>query len=125
MPDVLRFLRDKFHILRHAQLLIGESPETGSVYGYSAWDGEEGIITLRNPLNRVQSFSVTLDRQIGVARKRAIWPVSSGCRTAPKPMKRVWQYGDTLQVELQPHAVRLLCFGKPGNDGVPSSGVRA
>ena len=110
--DVLRFLREKFHILRHAQL-IGESPKTGSVYGYSAWDGEEGIVTLRNPLNRVQSFSVTLDRQIGVGEEARDMACVVWLPYSPEPMKRVWQYGDTVQVELQPHAVRLLCFGKP------------
>lgn len=110
--DVLRFLREKFHILRHAQL-IGESPETGSVYGYSAWDGEEGVVALRNPLNRTQSFSFTLDRTIGVAEGASDLSSVVWLPYSPEPMHRTWQYGDTVQMELQPHAVRLLCFGKP------------
>ena len=113
--DVLRFLRENFHILRHAQLL-GDSPQTGSVYGYSAWDGEAGILALRNPLNRVQTFSVVLDRSIGMPEgaknlSSVVWLPYS-----PEPMHRTWQYGDTLQMELQPHAVRLLCFGRPDAD---------
>ncbi len=110
--DVLRFLREKFHILRHAQL-IGESPKTGSVYGYSAWDGGEGVVALRNPLNRVQSFSITLDRLIGVGETAGDMSCVVWLPYSPEPMQRLWQYGDTVQVELQPHAVRLLCFGKP------------
>ena len=83
------------------------------MYGYSAWDGEEGIVTLRNPLDRVQSFSVTLDRQIGVGEGAGDMSCVVWLPYSPEPMHKLWQYGDTLQVELQPHAVRLLCFGKP------------
>ena len=63
--DVLKFIADNFHILRNAKL-IGESPDTGAVYGYSAWEGAEGIVSVRNPLDRPQSFAFTLDRVIGV-----------------------------------------------------------
>lgn len=63
--DVLSFIRENFSILRNSKL-IGESPDTGSVYGYSAWENANGIVSVRNPANKKQSFSFILDRIIGV-----------------------------------------------------------
>lgn len=63
--ELLRWAEENFHILRNAKL-IGRTPAGGDVYGYSAWDGGEGIVSLRNPANFAQDYEITLDRLIGV-----------------------------------------------------------
>ncbi len=109
--DVLKFVAENFHILRNAKL-IGESPETGSVYGYSDWDGAEGIVSVRNPLNRPQCFSFTLDRRIGVGEGASdlICAVILPYTAAVEP--KTYGYGDTVEVDLQPHEIRIFKFGK-------------
>lgn len=108
--DVLKFVAKNFHILRNARL-IGESPETGAVYGYSGWDGAEGIVSVRNPLDRPQNFSFVLDRCIGVDEGASaltcavILPYTAGLD--PK----AYAYGDTVTVDLQPHEIRIFKFG--------------
>ncbi|MEG0546978.1 MAG: sialidase, partial [Oscillospiraceae bacterium] len=44
--DVLKFVEENFHILRNARL-IGNTPAKGAVYGYSAFEGSNGIISIR------------------------------------------------------------------------------
>ncbi len=109
--DVLGFLKENFHILRNAKLL-GKSPKTGSPYGYSAWDGAEGILSVRNPLNRPQSFSVTLDRLIGVAEDANDLTCAVILPYTESVEEKHYTYGDTFTVELEPHEVRILRFGK-------------
>lgn len=109
--DVLKFLQENFHILRNAKLL-GKSPKTGSPYGYSAWDGAEGILSVRNPLNKPQTFSVTLDRLIGVAEDADDLTCAVILPYTESAEEKHYTYGDTVTVELEPHEVRILRFGK-------------
>ena len=46
--------------------MFGGKPNDGNVYGYSCWNGKEGILSIRNPKNEAQSYKVTYDRLIGV-----------------------------------------------------------
>ena len=115
--DVLHFLKDNFSILRNAKL-IGKSPKTGSCYGYSAWDKAEGIVSVRNPLARSKTFSFTLDRLIGVAEDAkdlkcaTILPYTEDCSD------KLYQYGDTIELELAPHEIRIFRFGQ-GDTAAP------
>lgn len=110
--DVLRFLEDNFHILRNAKL-IGHSPNTGAVYGYSAWEGAEGFVSLRNPMPYAQTFSFTLDRRIGVAEGTQDMVCTSVLPHVQTEQGKPWNYGDTYEIELNPHEIRVLHFGAP------------
>lgn len=110
--DVLRWVEDNFHILRHSRL-IGRTPAEGKVYGYSAWDGAEGIVSVRNPAKERQTFTLTLDRLAGVdesARnlsRTTVLPYTAGvCETD-------YSYGDSLTVTLEPHEIKIYRFGRP------------
>ncbi len=110
--DVLKFLKDNFHILRNAKL-IGESPDTGAVYGYSAFEGAEGIVSVRNPLNRAQAFSFTLDRVIGVGEGASDMTCAVVLPYTEHTEEKIYNYGDTVSLTLQPHEIRIFRFGKP------------
>ena len=110
--DVLKFIADNFHILRNAKL-IGESPDTGAVYGYSAWEGAEGIVSVRNPLDRPQSFSFTLDRVIGVGEGAAEMTCATVLPYTETVSQTVYNYGDTVTLDLGAHEIRIFRFGKP------------
>lgn len=107
--DVLRFIRENFEILRNAKL-IGNSPDTGSVYGYSAWNGKEGIVSLRNPANREQEFSVTLDRIIGVGENASGMTCAVVLPYTEKVDSKIYNYGDELKITLAPHEIIIYKF---------------
>lgn len=111
--DVLRFLKKNFQVLQNARP-IGESPDTGAVYGYAAFDENEGFVSLRNPADRVQSFSFTLDRCLGVAETAKDWVCADVLTLSEVPRDKLWGYGDTSETELKPHEIRILHFSAPG-----------
>lgn len=110
--DVLRFIAKHFEILRNAKL-IGDSPKTGAVYGYSAWAGETGFVTVRNPLNRPQDFRFTLDRLLGTAESAQALSCLTVLPYTTAPEAKTYAYGDSVSLTLAPHEIRVLYFGKP------------
>ncbi len=110
--DVLRFISENFPILRNAKL-IGDSPKTGAVYGYTAWNGEKGFVTVRNPLNRPQDFRFTLDRLLGTAESANALSCLTVLPYTEKPEEKTYAYGDTVSLTLAPHEIRVLYFGSP------------
>ena len=62
--DALRFIRNEYNMLKTSQF-VGGCPANGEVYGYSAWTGNKGIVSLRNPADRNQSFKFKLDESFG------------------------------------------------------------
>lgn len=113
--DVLKFLADNFHILRNAKL-IGDSPDTGAVYGYAAWEGAEGIVSVRNPMDRAQSFSFTLDRVLGVGEGASDMTCAVVLPYTERAEEKTYNYGDTVTLTLQPHEIRIFRFGTPDAD---------
>lgn len=107
--DALRIVRNNYDILKNSQF-IGGSPTDGEVYGYSAWTDGAGIVSLRNPSNKQQSYTICFDRLIGVPEnaenlKRAfIYPYE-------KPMdEKTYNYGDKITVDLAPCEVLVMHF---------------
>ncbi|MBR2954363.1 MAG: hypothetical protein IKC45_08285 [Clostridia bacterium] len=107
--DALRFVRNDYDILKTSQF-IGGSPSNGDIYGYSAWADGAGIVSLRNPSNDKKSFTITLDRLIGVPentdnlQRAFIYPYE-------KPMdEKLYNYGDKIAVELAPCEAVIMKF---------------
>ncbi|MGL5245659.1 MAG: Ig-like domain-containing protein, partial [Sarcina sp.] len=108
--EVLKWGQKNFSILRNAKL-IGKTPNGGNVYGYSAWNGSKGIVSLRNPSSTAKSFTFTLDRLIGVGEGS-----TSLVRTTVYPYgvlkdSKTYNYGESITVTLQPYAVYIWQFG--------------
>jgi hypothetical protein len=88
---------------------IGGDPAKLEVYGWAAWDPQKGIITLRNPSDKPQSFSLEIGR---VFELPAEAPVKY---TAHSPWKHdrhakpvTLTVGDPLTFELAPFGVLNL-----------------
>ena len=97
--DVLEFAQRNAHILEHAKL-FGDAPRTGSVYGYSSWDGTEGIISFRNPTSSEKTYTLKLDETVGVTDAvQNVKQVQVLPYTAEASTQRV-SYGDELTVTL-------------------------
>ena len=97
--DVLQFARENAHILENAKL-FGDAPKTGSVYGYSSWDSEEGIISFRNPTSSEKTYTLKLDETVGVTDAvQDVKQVQVLPYTAEASVQSV-SYGDELTVTL-------------------------
>lgn len=124
--EFLEWAESKYHILRNAKIIGGNpadgvklnsGPSTlgngGDAYGFSAWDKEEGIISMRNSDNKPKEITFKLDRNIGLSESlkgKTINRVSvhnfktiDGSDNEYKTLK----YGDTVTLILQPGEVRI------------------
>lgn len=116
--DALRFIRNDYDILKKSQF-IGGSPTAGEVYGYSAWTKTAGIVSLRNPSNDKKTFTLTLDKTVGVfesadnLKKVSIYPYTNECD------ENTYKYGDKLTFELESCEAVILKFSSE-EEKVPS-----
>lgn len=106
--DVLDFAENNHDILKNAKL-FGNQPQNG-VYGYSSWNGTEGIISFTNPLDTEAKYSLTINSEIGAisalenASVIQIEPYTTGM------MKQTVSYNDTFDVTLAPHETKIFQF---------------
>ena len=113
--EVINFARENADVLKNTKL-IGDNPKDNNIYGFSAWDDQQGFITLRNPSNQTKSYTVTLDRLIGVyesmkdCKKTTVIPYETNCDV------NSYNYGDNLTVELAPYEVVIYKFAQ--NDSI-------
>ena len=109
--EYLEWAKKNYHILRNAKLL-GSTPDGGNTYGYSCWDGNEGIISMRNPSASEKTLTFTLDRNIGVSedlkdktlnRTTILNHKTTDAQTEYQTVK----YGDVITITLQPGEARI------------------
>ena len=108
--DVLKFVRENFETLRNSKL-IGERADSGKIYGYSAWNGNEGIISLRNPSDKPQKISVKLEKEIGVNESVKNLTRINVIPYETERCERKYSFGDTLDAELSAHEIVIYKFG--------------
>lgn len=122
--EVLHWIEENYPVLKHAKL-IGQTPAKGAPYGYSSWAGDEGIVSVRNPSDEVKAFTVTLDRTVGVPEglnglhRTAVWSYrTNGMEENGK--HRLFGYGDSISLKLQPGEVRIWKFGTAPDTKAPA-----
>ena len=105
------WIQENFHILEKSQM-FGGKPANGDVYGYSCWDGNEGIVSLRNPSDTTKTFEVSYDRLIGVPEalnnvygKVVIGNVDKYQNNTPL------NYNDKVTFTLEPKEVLIMQYG--------------
>ncbi|WP_455683632.1 discoidin domain-containing protein, partial [Thomasclavelia sp.] len=112
--DVLDFAQSNYHILQNAKL-FGNAPKQKSVYGYSSWNNDEGIISFRNPTNTTKTYTLTLNNLVGVPtdmknlKQTQILPYTSS------NSNQVVSYGDEVTVTLEPYQTIIYQYGLKDN----------
>ena len=107
--DALRFIRNDYETLKTSQF-IGGCPEKGEAYGYSCWSENKGIISLRNPANRQQSITVTLDETIGVSHDMKNLKMVYVYPYDKKTDSKTYSYGEIVTVNLMPLEALIMKF---------------
>lgn len=140
--EALKFVESNYETLRNS-IYFGPSPLEGKVYGYSCWQTKadtkqaEGIVSFRNPSNKEQTFTLTLNNTVGV-------PESASDLTPMLVMEYTGQpsdstdvaaqyaaqidttplaYGSTFTLTLKPGEIRLVRFAP--KDEQPAQVVKA
>jgi hypothetical protein len=122
--EVMNWVRENQHILQNAKM-FGGNPEGGNAYGFSAWNGDEGIISVRNPSNNTVSFNFTLDRSIGVTEGLNGFYRSSvldANTTTDDDNSAAFNYGQQMNLTMAPGEVRIWKFQK--NKDTKAASVR-
>ena len=105
------WIQENFNILEKSQM-FGGKPSRGEIYGYSCWNGNEGIVSLRNPSNQRKTIEVTYDRLIGVPEtlsnvygKVVIGNLDKYQNNTPL------NYNDKVTFTLEPQEVLIMQYG--------------
>lgn len=112
--EVISWAESNFNVLQHSQLFGGQ-PMKGEIYGYSAFEGNDGFISFRNPGNEVKKFSIKIDEKIGLREKSVTLYRSTVLHYRTTDQKEIENgipvhYGDTIEVTLQPGEHRIYEF---------------
>jgi len=111
--DILGWAEENHEVLKNAKL-FGNQPKNG-VYGYSSWNGAEGIVSFTNPLDTVQEYTLTID---GVAGASEAVQNLKGIQVHPYKVGQLegtLSYGDDITVTLQPHETIIYHYGYTDN----------
>ena len=130
--EFLQWAEENHHILQNAKM-FGGSPNTGTslggngggennTYGFSAFDGTDGILSVRNPSTETKEITFTFDRTIGVPEDAGTLQyhlehthnLSEGT-----PTSGTLTYGETYTFSLQPDEVRILEISADGDTSAP------
>lgn len=110
--EAAKWIEDNFDILQKSKM-FGGNPETGEVYGYSCWNGDEGIVSIRNPKNEKQTYTLKYDRLVGVneGMKNVYGKVVVGDidkYQTDEPLS----YGKEITFTLEPKEVLIMQYGE-------------
>ena len=88
----------------------GGNPGAGDVYGYTAWRGGAGYLSVHNPSDETRAYSVTLDRAFGLPSEPAVYHVSSPLEGSMRGLPATVRSGATLTFRLEPREIRVINF---------------
>ena len=109
LAEGLKWAHQMFPAFRRVQM-HGGNPKKKAVYGYSAWNASQGYVSVHNPSDEAKEYSFTLNRALGLVPKAASYTLSSPLKNSLKGLKKIYRYGDTITLTLQPKEIRLIDF---------------
>lgn len=109
---VLSFLEDNIDVLSNS-VIFGKRPSLSQCYGYSCFNGTEGIVSVRNSADRPMEYTLKLDEEIGVNISFRKCKATTVLPYTTKQSEELYGYGDTLTVSLKPYETKIFHFNKP------------
>lgn len=94
----------------------GGNPESREVYGYTAWQRDQGYVSAHNPSDTPQSYAVKLDRAFGLPPEGGMFHLSSPLEGSLRGLPEVSYANDTLTLELEPREIRVIHFSVQPKD---------
>ena len=121
--EFLEWAEENYHMLKNSKMIGGRPDNTtlgsassseasAEAYGFSCFDGEEGIISLRNPsASADKEIKFTFDRTIGVAEGAGTldYYLEHSYKLSDESAQTgTLTYGQEYTVNLKPNEVRIL-----------------
>ena len=115
--EAANWIEDNFDILQKSKMFGGD-PEKGQVYGYSCWNGNQGIVSIRNPKDVEQTYTLKLDEKVGVSSevKNVYGKVVVGDQS--RQTNDSVSHNTELTYTLKPKEVLIVQYG--AQDGTPA-----
>ena len=113
--SVLRFLEENIEVLANS-VIFGGRPSKSQVYGFSAFQDNEGILCLRNSSGETTDYTVRLDESIGVNKNLIYAPMVQILPYSNKGVSDIYSYGDTVKVSLAPYETKIMHLGRKTKD---------
>ena len=115
--EAANWIEDNFDILQKSKMFGGD-PEKEQVYGYSCWNGNQGIVSIRNPKNVEQTYTLKLDEKVGVSSgvKNVYGKVVVGDQS--RQTNDSVSHNTELTYTLKPKEVLIVQYG--AQDGTPA-----
>lgn len=133
--EFLEWAEKNYHMLKNSKMIGGMPDKTSlgnastdaskaEVYGFSCFDGKEGIISLRNPsATTAKDITFTFDRTIGVAEGAGDLNYHlehSYLLSDESAQTGTLTYGEKYTVHLQPNEVRILSISDKKDTTAPA-----
>ncbi|HFI0036818.1 TPA: discoidin domain-containing protein, partial [Streptococcus suis] len=109
--EAVKWIESNFETLRNS-VFHGGQPREGEVYGYSAWDADNGIVSIRNPIDREQTYELRLDRIVGMREGTANMYRTTVLGDKRHDTSAVTNYGDTVRITLRPYESVVFQYSK-------------
>lgn len=110
LAEGLKWSHKFFPTFQHIKM-HGGSPRHKEIYGYSGWNKELGYVSIHNPSDKIQKYTFTLDRNLGLKPNNSnVFHVSSPINHLKNRLKETYCYGDTISIDLNPKEIVLLDF---------------
>ena len=132
--EFLEWAEENHHMLKNAKMIGGmpdntqlsngnTSEASAAAYGFSCFDGTDGLISIRNPhSSESKTISFTFDRTMGVAEDAGTLQYHlehTYNLTAGTSATGELTYGQTYEFTLQPNEVRIFRVSADGDTTAP------
>ncbi|BCX49423.1 hypothetical protein HAHE_33310 [Haloferula helveola] len=111
LAEAMKWVEEVFPNFERSRMHGGD-PAKGEAYGYTGWVGESGYLSVHNPSDKPQTYSVVLDRGFGLpaGTKDFGYRVTSPLAGDTDGLPEAVRYGDALSIKLPAKAVRVIEF---------------
>ena len=114
LAEGMKWAKTAFPAFRRVRMHGGD-PRKNEVYGYSAWNKEQGYVSFHNSGDTAIEYTVTLDRIFGLHPDSGPFQVASPLPGNLQGLEKSYRFGDTLSITLQPKEIRLIDFKRKSN----------
>ncbi|MDQ8206391.1 hypothetical protein QEH52_02645 [Coraliomargarita sp. SDUM461003] len=111
LAEGLKWAKQAFPTFKRSRM-HGGSPKQDEVYGFTAWNADQGYVSIHNPADTAQDYTIVLDRQFGLIPGETSFKVSSPMPNSLDGLKANYTYGDTITITMLPKEIRIIDFKK-------------
>ncbi len=109
--SVLCFINENLHLLKNS-VMFGAKPSQADIYGFGSFNGDEGIVMLRNSGNTEKRYVLRLDETIGATNRLKYAKMAVILPYNKNGSQGLVSFGDTVNITLAPFETKIYSFGK-------------